>query len=231
MNPFIVAVLGTGTEVGKTWVTCELIRQMGSSGFPTFARKPVQSFAEGTPDEELDSLQLASASGEAHSKVCRPERSYSAAMAPPFAARLTGRPTFTVSELLEEITWPSSDGIGFLETAGGCLSPIAEDGTSLDLALLAQPEVLLLVADAGLGTINSVLLSIRAIQDEVAKRRMPSTRLPLVFAYLNRYEEASPVHSTNFTFLGEKLGECGIRIFKDSVALSDSIKQAAGNSR
>lgn len=40
----LIVVVGTRTEVGKTWVTARLLRDLRASGRHVAARKPVQSF-------------------------------------------------------------------------------------------------------------------------------------------------------------------------------------------
>ncbi|HEY1633615.1 MAG TPA: AAA family ATPase, partial [Acidimicrobiales bacterium] len=63
----LVLVLGTGTEVGKTWVTARLIERLRRDGRRVGVRKPVQSFGQG---EQTDAEVLAGASGEHLDEVC-----------------------------------------------------------------------------------------------------------------------------------------------------------------
>jgi dethiobiotin synthetase len=116
------------------------------------------------------------------------------AMAPPMAADALGRPIFTLDDLIEELQWPQHPvDVGFLETAGGLRSPIAEDGDCLALVVAAMPDVVLLVADAGLGTINSVRLTMDALL------RLPA----LTVVVLNRFDEGSELHQRNRSWLRE----------------------------
>lgn len=153
-------VAGTGTEVGKTWVAGRLIAALGTRGYPVRARKPAQSFDPvelGSTDAEL----LARATGEAPTTVCPEHRWYATPMAPPMAAAALGRPEFTIATLIAEIVIPT-DGITIVEGAGGPRSPIASDGDNVDLARALRASLVVLVADAGLGTINAVELSVAA---------------------------------------------------------------------
>ena len=43
----LVAVVGTGTAVGKTWVTAGLARRLAARGVPVAVRKLAQSFVPG----------------------------------------------------------------------------------------------------------------------------------------------------------------------------------------
>ena len=58
-----------------------------------------------------------------------------------------------------------------METAGGVRSPLAgDDGDAVALAGSLMPDVVVLVADAGLGTINAVRLTVAAL-DPVLETR------------------------------------------------------------
>lgn len=190
----LVAVLGTGTEVGKTWVAAHLAGRLRAAGTVVRARKPAQS-AEPDDPHPSDADVLAAATGDDPLAVCPGHRRYQVAMAPPIAADVLGRPPFTVADLVAETTWPADTEVALLETAGGVLSPAAVDGTSLDLALAAGPDELLLVADAGLGTINGVRLTLAAI---AAATALPTTVL------LNRYDAGSRLHRENLAVLARE---------------------------
>lgn len=156
-----IFVAGIGTDVGKTWVTVKLIAELRVRGHSVFARKPAQSFTpddRGTTDAEL----LGTATGEAPTTVCPSQRWYEVAMAPPMAAAVLGRPSFTIADLAAETT-TSADGITFVEGVGGPRSPLAEDGDNVAFARAIGARFVVLVADAGLGTINAVELSVAAL--------------------------------------------------------------------
>jgi dethiobiotin synthetase len=184
----LVFVAGTGTEVGKTWWTAAVARELRSVGVTVAARKPVQSGAAGAP---RDSDVLAAATGEDPLAVCPEHRTYDLAWAPPMAARELGQAAYTVGDLADEITWPDGVGVGFVEGVGGPRSPIASDGDSVDLARALQPHLVLVVADAGLGTINAVRLSVGVFDD-----------FPVIVA-LNRFSD-DPLHERNREFLVER---------------------------
>ncbi len=163
-----VFVTGTGTEVGKTWWSVALIRGLRDLGVLAAARKPAQSFLPGAgpTDAEL----LADAAGIDPTLVCPPARWYEIPLAPPMAAASLDRPTFSIADLAGE-TAAAVDRLDrsnvptrihrvlFVEGAGGPRSPIADDGDNVDLARAIAPDLVVLVADAGLGTINAVRLA------------------------------------------------------------------------
>jgi dethiobiotin synthetase len=188
----LVVCTGTGTEIGKTWVGAAVLSTLVADGLSVAARKPVQSYdsAEAGP---TDADVLAMASGEHPHDICPAHRWYPVAMAPPMAAAVLEREAFTVEDLVAELGWPSPEpDVRWIETVGGVRSPIAFDGDSADLCAAVEPDVIVLVADAGLGTINSVRLSVTALAP------WP------VFVYLNRYDESDELHVLNRSWLADR---------------------------
>jgi dethiobiotin synthetase len=188
----LVVCTGTGTEIGKTWVGAAVLSALAADGHRVSARKPVQSFdSEATGPTDAD--VLATATGEHPHDVCPAHRWYPVAMAPPMAAAVLERDVFTVDDLVRELQWPAAaTDVRWLETVGGVRSPIAFDGDSADVCGAVEPDVVVLVADAGLGTINSVRLSAPALAS------WP------VLVYLNRYDERDELHALNRAWLADR---------------------------
>jgi len=186
----LVLVTGTGTEVGKTWWTAAVVRRLRAAGLEASVRKPVQS---GPPGAPTDADVLAAASGEDSASVSRPDRTYPLAWAPPMAAERLGLPPWTVADLAAELRFPDATEIGLVEGAGGARSPIATDGDNVDLARLIEPDLVVVVADAGLGTINAVRLTAAVLG-----------AWPIVVA-LNRYT-GEPLHEANRRHLVARAG-------------------------
>src|SRR5215208_3148377 len=101
----LVFVAGTATEVGKTWWTTAVARELRAAGVHVAARKPVQS---GDPGDATDAELLAAATGEDPDAICSPRRTLPLAWAPPMAARELGLPPFTTADLAAGIEWPAS---------------------------------------------------------------------------------------------------------------------------
>jgi len=203
----LVVVAGTGTEVGKTWVAARLLEVLRTAGREVAVRKPAQSADPGDDPAQSDAAVLARASGERPEEVCPPERSYQVALAPPMAAEALGRPGFSVAELVAGVAWPSTwrgpgsgRRVGLVETAGGVRSPQADDGDVTDLVRRLAPDLVVLVADAGLGTINAVRLSADALTG-------PGGVAPGgLVVVLNRYDPADEVHRRNLSWLSTRDG-------------------------
>jgi dethiobiotin synthetase len=190
--PRVLFVAGTGTAVGKTWVASTVLRRLRVGGARVSARKPAQSFDPAEPSTDAD--VLASATGESPHDVCPPQRWYARALAPPMAAAAVGAPAFTVADLVAELGWPDAVDVGLVEGAGGPRSPIAADGDNVTLACALAPDRVILVADAGLGTINAVRLSVDALA--------PAP----VTVVLNRYDDRDAVHQANLHWLHDRDG-------------------------
>ncbi|MGH9091781.1 MAG: ATP-dependent dethiobiotin synthetase BioD, partial [Acidimicrobiales bacterium] len=108
----LVMVVGTGTGVGKTWVSARLLERLRAAGHPVAARKPAQSFHPQDHPEGTDAAVLGRATGEPAGEVCPPARWYPVAMAPPMAAVRLGRPQLFWDDLVAGVTWPSGVGVG-----------------------------------------------------------------------------------------------------------------------
>jgi dethiobiotin synthetase len=214
----LVVVVGTGTEVGKTWVSAVLLGRLREEGHAVSARKPAQSFDPDADPGSTDAAVLGRATGEPAEVVCRPSRWYPVAMAPPMAAESLGCPGFSVADLAAEVEWPpvapgsARPVIGLVETAGGVRSPQADDGDAVDLVRLLSPDVVLLVADAGLGAVNAVRLCVDALSRVCATAPAgagpPSwTSSPVrLVVVLNRFDPADGVHRSNRAWLAGRDG-------------------------
>jgi dethiobiotin synthetase len=197
-RPAVVLVLGTGTEVGKTWVGAAVARALVARGIRVAARKPAQSYDPGDDDAgRTDAQVLAAATGEDPHEVCPPHRWYARALAPPMAAAELDRPIPTIAELAAEMSPPAGAEVVLVETAGGVRSPLADDGDGLDLGARLAVTATVLVADPGLGTINSVRLSAAAVA---------TSGLPAPAVFLNRFDPADPLHTANRDWLRDRDG-------------------------
>lgn len=188
----LVLVTGTGTAAGKTWLGAQLLAALRADGHAVAARKPVQSYEPGAGSTDAD--VLAGATGERPEDVCPRHRWYEVPMAPPIAADLLGRPSFSVDDLVAELEWPDGCGYGLIEGVGGPRSPLASVGDTVALAEKVRPDTVVLVTPTELGAINAVLLA-ASVLDHGA-----------TVVFLNRYQEASPLHARNAQWLRERAG-------------------------
>lgn len=197
----VAVVAGTATEVGKTWVAARAIEGVRGQGRTVAARKPAQSFDEHDDPALTDAALLGAASQEPAELVCPPHRWYRVAMAPPMAADALGRSRIHLAELLGEVTgsWRRDGGttadLGLVELAGGPWSPIAHDGDGLAMTRALRPDLVVLIADAGLGTLNAIRPAVEQF-----------SRIAPVEVLLNRFDPSDDLHRRNAAWLGEHDG-------------------------
>ncbi len=184
----VVFVTGTGTEVGKTWVSAELARLLRHRGHTVAACKPLQSY---DPDDNspTDAAVLAAATRQHPDAVCPPERTYPVPLAPPMAARKLGRVCPTLDELADHCRFAATTDVGLVEGVGGLYSPMASDGHNLDLIERTKPDLVVVVASAALG----------GIHDAMACTLPLSAHRQAIF--LNRFDPRAEVHLLNVRWL------------------------------
>ncbi len=189
MRPrLLVGVAGTATEVGKTWMSAAVARSLRGGGLVVGARKPVQSYdpADAAP---LDAQVLAEATGADVLEICPRHRTLAIPMAPPMAADALGLPRPKLADLVHETRWPAELDVGLVESVGGVASPVADDGHSIDLLRRLGVDVVVVVADAGLGTIDAVRTALEFVGEGE------------VVVVLNRFDETVDLHRRNLDWL------------------------------
>jgi dethiobiotin synthetase len=155
----ILVVTGTGTDVGKTVVTAAIAALAADRGRSVAVLKPAQTgLPEGAPGDLAEVVRLAG-------KVTTRElRRYPDPLAPESAARRSGLPAVTPAEAASAAGELAVDhDIVLVEGAGGLLVRFdGNGGTVADVAWSLHAPVLL-VAHAGLGTLNVTTLTAEAL--------------------------------------------------------------------
>lgn len=154
-----VVILGTGTDVGKTYVTACLARGLRERG-SVLALKPIESGVG--PGATGDAGTIATAAG--HAPLLSPWR-FARAVSPHLGAREQG----VAIAVTEVAAWVARQEAGagavvsLVELAGGAFSPLGPGVTNVDLALALQPALWLLVAPDALGVLHDVAATLRAL--------------------------------------------------------------------
>ncbi|HEY6002893.1 MAG TPA: dethiobiotin synthase [Anaeromyxobacter sp.] len=154
-------VTGTDTGVGKTEVTCALLEGARARGLDAVGMKPAQSGVD--PSEPSDAERLAAASGgsEPLEAVC--PYSFGPPLAPAVAARILGR-QISFGRIVDAArSLAARHEAVLVEGAGGLLAPLTDAETYADLAAALGLPVLV-VARAGLGTVNHTALTVEALR-------------------------------------------------------------------
>lgn len=195
-------ITGTGTDVGKTYVTGLVIKKLAGSGARAAYYKAAMSGNERRADGTLipgDALFVKEVSGISQPLEEMCPYVYENAYSPHLAARIEGGPVelsvvrdgfLRVSEKYDYVT---------MEGSGGILCPIRCDEEKIMLTdvIRALDLSCLLVADAGLGTINSVVLT---------AAYMRSQDIPLVGMIFNRFHPGDVMEEDNIRMCEELTG-------------------------
>ena len=155
-----VLVTGTGSGVGKTWVTRALARTLTRAGRRVIAVKPVE-VGDNIPGEPPDGELLAAATGQEEPRAALVH--YDDPLPPALAAERHGDPVDIDVLLLQlEPLRPRADVI-LMEGTGGLLEPITWEWNAVELARSLGAGVLV-VGNDRLGTINHTLLTLGALE-------------------------------------------------------------------
>jgi dethiobiotin synthetase len=158
-------VTATGTGVGKTFVTAQLVAELRAARRSVRALKPVASGFDPSDIAASDSGVLLDALGlpatAAHLDDVSPWR-FKAPLSPDMAAARERR-AIPFSELLDFCRAPRPVDVTLIEGIGGVMVPLDHEHTVLDwIAELGFP--VLLVAGSYLGTLSHTLTAVAALR-------------------------------------------------------------------
>ncbi|MER6090373.1 dethiobiotin synthase [Streptomyces bluensis] len=156
----VLVITGTGTEVGKTVTTAAVAAVAVAAGRSVAVLKPAQTGVR--PDERGDADEVARLAGAVTTlELAR----YPEPLAPATAARRAGLPPVRPEGVAEAAAKLAVDhDLVLVEGAGGLLVRFDEAGGTLaDAARLLDAPVLV-VASAGLGTLNTTELTARELR-------------------------------------------------------------------
>ena len=186
-------ITGSDTDVGKTYIACQIVRQLVRQGVNVETRKPVESGCVASTDGDLvthDALALQQANDNRESIERIAAYRYRAALAPPRAARLENE-AIRITQLIDACEREQADHRLIVEGAGGFYSPLAENGLNADLASALQLPVIIVVNDR-IGAVNQALMTIQAVE---------SRQLRVAAIVLNQIEPITDTAMDNATDL------------------------------
>lgn len=160
-----IFIIGTDTEVGKTYVTGLLIRNLRDAGINAAGMKPVASGLiekNGSMVNE-DIETIVEAAGDSFDRSLINQYLYAPFVAPHLVAAQQGE-EISLARIYECYRHLSAmaDCV-VVEGAGGLMTPLNDTQTFLDLARILAVPVVLVVA-VRLGCINHALLTEHALQ-------------------------------------------------------------------
>ena len=154
-------IAATGTDIGKTFITCALIHQLKNNNMNVHSIKPVMSgFADNKMEKSDAGLLLRVMNKEITAEninLISPWR-FSEAQSPHIAARNEGK-DIAFSDVVGFCTAPCDSDIMLIETAGGIMTPLNDTASMLDL-MLALGYPVLLVTGSYLGAISHTLTAL-----------------------------------------------------------------------
>jgi dethiobiotin synthetase len=156
----VLVVTGTGTGVGKTVVTAAVATLARTVGRQVAVLKPVQTgVADGEPGDLADIVRLAG--GVNTVELAR----YPDPLAPDTAARRVGLPPVRTDEIAAATGQLDEEhDLVLVEGAGGLLVRFDHTGGTLADVAWALGAKVLIVARAGLGTLNETALTAEALR-------------------------------------------------------------------
>lgn len=188
-------VTGTDTEVGKTAVSCALLKAAAARGLTTAAVKPVAAGCDAQGHNE-DAVQLMEAMTQPLEYMQVNPVALQEAIAPHIAAEREERrlQASRLVGLCRGVMMTRADFI-LIEGAGGWRVPINPRETLADVARQLQVPVILVVG-MRLGCINHALLTAEAISRD---------GLPLAGWVANRVEPQMTCYEENLQALRERI--------------------------
>lgn len=191
-------IIGTDTNVGKTYIASALIQHFVVAGFKTIGMKPIASGCELGANGELindDVLALNAASNVQASADRINPYAFASAIAPHIAAALAAihMQIEVIQQAYTQLTELAD--VVIVEGAGGFFVPINATQTLADLAVQLNIPIILVVG-MKLGCINHALLTVEAIQ---------ARGLNLAGWVANQIEPNMPMFEENLAYLKQRI--------------------------
>lgn len=153
-------VTATGTDIGKTYVTALMVKKLKEAGYTSGYYKAALSGADNIAESDAGYVKKISG-------ITQPDETllsylYKASVSPHLAAKIEGNPV-DINKVRKDYKRVLEDHeFVTVEGSGGIVCPIRWDGEQkilLEDVIKALKLHTVIVADAGLGTINAVVLT------------------------------------------------------------------------
>ena len=213
-------VLGTGTDIGKTYVTGLLLKYIRDNGYNASYFKAALSGAIRNEEGKLvpgDAVEVLSMAGLEEDTDFLVPYIYETAVSPHLASHIEGNPVDldVVKRSYDEVS-KKYDYI-VMEGSGGIVCPIRYDGPDNENNIMLEDIIkaldlnVVLVGDAGLGTINSVVTTVEYLRNR---------KIHVCGILLNNFKDQT-MEEDNLKMIEELTGVPVIaKIYKDDKNLS-----------
>lgn len=202
-------VTATGTDIGKTYVTALIVKKLRSFGLNAGYYKAAVSGAESVSESDAGYVNRIAEIGESEELLL--SYLYKTAVSPHLAARIEGNPAemSVIKSTFEKVCGQYE--FVTMEGSGGIVCPIRKDEKAVIylediIAALGLPSII--VADAGLGTINAVVTTV-----EYMRKR----KLPINGIILNKWN-GDFMQRDNLAMIEELTGVRVVAVVKDGDA-------------
>ena len=184
-----IFISGTNTEVGKTFITLNIIKLLESKGTRVNPYKPVETGCKQKLSELIphdSTLFYKAINKRIDLNQINPYR-FVEPISPATAIKRSKKKIYiqNYSEKLKDL--PYGD-ITLIEGAGGLCSPLASDGYNIDFIKKINAPTILVAKDE-IGVINNVILSINMLT---------KYKIKLIAIVLNRKANSQPLGMDNY---------------------------------
>lgn len=205
-------ITATGTDIGKTYVTALIVKKLRAAGYRAGYYKAALSGAERTGEGlipgDAEYVNRIAGIGEEVKKLV--SYTYENAVSPHLAAQIEGNPAeLKVIRAAYEKLALKYDYLT-MEGSGGILCPIRYDDTIhifLEDIIKELRLSTIIIADAGLGTINSTVLTVEYMRNRDIQVK------GIIF---NHFHEDSLLEADNRRMVEELTGIPVIALVKDN---------------
>ncbi len=160
-----IFVTATGTDVGKTYVTALMVKKLREAGCPAGYYKAALSGAACVKESDAGYVKQISGIGQEDSTLL--SYLYGTAVSPHLAAKIEGNPVDLDVVRRDYLRVAQSHDYVTVEGSGGIVCPVRWDERQkilLEDVIKALGLATLVVADAGLGTINATVLTVEFLR-------------------------------------------------------------------
>jgi len=202
-----IFISGTNTDVGKTFITVNIIKLLQSKGYLVNPYKPVETGCK----KRLSRL-VPSDSSLFHKAIeervsldkINPYR-FIQPISPATAIKLSNK-RITISNYLSKFKSLPRCDFSVIEGAGGLFSPLALDGFNIDLIKKIKAPTILVAKDE-IGVINNVMLSLNILRQY---------KIKVIAVILNRIDRIQPTGMNNYKEIGTLIKTPLIQILNKS---------------